>query len=369
MVLSCDEHGVAETEEAVAFVHGDLIGVQDLLPACQRGDQHDQGTFGKVKVRDQCVDTAEVIAGIDKNVGPARLGLQKTVFIGKALERAARSGSYGDHAAAVFPAAVDTGGGFLGDDAEFGMHLMVFDFGFLDGAEGAETHMQGDGTDRDALPADLVKQRFGKVKTGRRGGGAAELAGIDGLIALAVVQLRLDVRGKRHFAETVEDFQKYAVIKEADTPVSVGQDGLDAGAQLVFSEENLRTLTQMLSRAAEAFPAVIPEIAEQNQLADAAGGTMTQKTGGEHARVVDDQTVAGTQEGRQIIEKAMLKLAGFAVETEKARVVALRNRRLRNQLRRKIVIKIACFHMFFGSQLSPPLEIGHWTAIQGKLDR
>ena len=42
-----------------------------MFPPCKSGDEHDQGAFREMEIRDQRVDTAEAIVGIDEDVSPA----------------------------------------------------------------------------------------------------------------------------------------------------------------------------------------------------------------------------------------------------------------------------------------------------------
>ena len=71
---------------------------------------------------------------------------------------------------------------------------------------------------------------------------------------------------------------------------------------------------------------------------------VAQQARGQHAGVVQNQTVAGPEIRRQIKEVPVLPRAGAPVEHQQARRVAPVQRRLRNQLGRQFKIKITCFH-------------------------
>ena len=70
--LICDEHGVAEGEEAVFLLDGLLIGAQDVLPPRQRRHQHHQRGLRQVEIGDETVQRLELVARIDEDVRPAR---------------------------------------------------------------------------------------------------------------------------------------------------------------------------------------------------------------------------------------------------------------------------------------------------------
>ncbi len=121
-----------------------------MLPSGQRRDKHDERALREMEVRDQGVDAAEAVSRIDEDIRPAGGGMKQPVLVRKALQRAAGGGAHGDDPAAVLPAAVHDRGGFLRDDAELRVHLVILDLVLLDGAEGAEPDVQRDRADGDA---------------------------------------------------------------------------------------------------------------------------------------------------------------------------------------------------------------------------
>ena len=69
------------------------------------------------------------------------------------------------------------------------------------------------------------------------------------------------------------------------------------------------------------------------------------EAGGDHARVVEHQEIAGLQVLEQVAEPAMLDLAGVTMQNQQTRLVALRRRRLRDQFRRQLKIEIRGSHV------------------------
>ena len=108
---------------------------------------------------------------------------------------------------------------------------MILDLILLDGPERAEADVQRDVTDLHTHVRNLLQQFLRKVQAGRRRGGAAELAGINRLIALLILQLRLDIRRQRHFSQPLEHLQKDAVIVKLHDLVAVGDRVDDRSGQ------------------------------------------------------------------------------------------------------------------------------------------
>jgi hypothetical protein len=82
---------------------------------------------------------------------------------------------------------------------------VVFYALFVDGAEGVEADMEGDGGPADALCAKLREETLGEVEAGGGGGSGAFGAGVDGLVALGVGWFLVDVGRERQLAEVIEE--------------------------------------------------------------------------------------------------------------------------------------------------------------------
>ena len=79
------------------------------------------------------------------------------------------------------------------------------------------------------------------------------------------------------------------------------------------------------------------------------------EAGRDHARVVEDQEIAGVQVLHEVAKPAMLDLTRAAMQNQQPRLVALRRWRLRDQLRRQLKIEIRSSHR--GRQ--------HYAKVQG----
>jgi hypothetical protein len=83
---------------------------------------------------------------------------------------------------------------------------------------------------------------------------------------------------------------------------------------------------------------------QEQQLDGAPGGVLGQHASGDHARVVDDETVARTQELGQIGHAPILQRAAASVDHQQAAAVARLGRRLRDRGGRQVVVEIAQPH-------------------------
>ena len=88
---------------------------------------------------------------------------------------------------------------------------MVGQIVFLDGTEGAKSHVQEDFRDLYAHALYFRQKFLGEVQSrGGRGGGAVRLA-VDRLIAVRIFEFFMDIRRKRHGARAGHDILEYAV--------------------------------------------------------------------------------------------------------------------------------------------------------------
>ena len=192
-----------------------------------------------MEVGDQMIDRLEAVARIDKDRCPAGLCADMTGLVCDGLERARRRRADRPDVAACIACVVDDLRGLLVHDIELGVHDMIGDLVLLDRTERAQTDVQRDERELYALVLQRFEQLLRKVQTcGRRGSRAGRL-GVDGLIALRVFELFLDVRRQRHRAELVENLKENALIMEADQSVAVRLHRLDRRGQQAVAKRQL----------------------------------------------------------------------------------------------------------------------------------
>ena len=194
-----------------------------------------------------------------------------------------------------------------------------------------------------ALCAQCVKQRFGKMKPGGGCGSGTVFPRINGLISLALGEAFGDVRRQRHFAHTVKDFFKHAVIIEPDYTAArvrgfadgrgklvadrVGEAGLcaAAGAHKTFPMVRIKSLEQQKFHRAARFRAVAKDACRN----DACG--------------IAHEHIAGAKVANNVGKHFVRNGARVSVVNQKTGGAAFFCGRLRDQLRWKIIIKVACF--------------------------
>ena len=78
-----NDHGIPEREKAVPLSDSFRISCQNSFSSGERRDQHNERALGQVEVRDETVHELKRIAGIDKDVRPARPGLDVPDPVGR----------------------------------------------------------------------------------------------------------------------------------------------------------------------------------------------------------------------------------------------------------------------------------------------
>ena len=221
--------------------------------------------------------------------------------------------------------------------------MMVRDFLRLHRAEGTKAHMQRDKGLADTLFTDLFQKLPGKMQPGGRCGGGSHLPGIDRLITLLVLQLRLDIGRQRHLAQTLQNLQENALVVELHHPVSVLPYLFHSGSQFPVAENNLIARLHFPPRLAQALPAFVSQVPQQQHLHRAAGGPVAQQPGRQHPGIVHHQAVSGVQIVDNIVKMLMGDFSGFPVQNHQPGGIPLFQWSLGNQFLRKLIPKIMGF--------------------------
>jgi hypothetical protein len=220
--------------------------------------------------------------------------------------------------------------------------------------ERAVAHVQ---RQRDTLhPARLerVEDRRGEVKAGSRRRDRAALAGVDGLVAVAVeFRIRaLDVGRQRHMADRVDRVpHRRAVVgpqSNGPPPVKMPPDHFGIQRACARRESHPRPFPEALPGMHERDPGV-GLIGRPHQKAlrrAAARQAHADQPRRKHARVVDHQQITRLQQRRQIGEAMMPDAAARAIERHQSAGAALRRRLLRDQIFGKGKIEVGNVHFF-----------------------
>src|SRR5258708_32080995 len=138
-----DQHGIAVTEKAVAFIDRVPISVADMLDSGKGADQHQQGGSRQMKVGQQAINYLETVSGSDEQPGLAITGFQLTGVCGGFQRAQTGRADRGDAAAAP-----ERGSNRLrrcfGNRIMLAVHDMTLHFVDPHRLERARADMQGD---------------------------------------------------------------------------------------------------------------------------------------------------------------------------------------------------------------------------------
>jgi hypothetical protein len=138
-------------------------------------------------------------------------GVNLAIGIAGAFDQAQGGGADGDDAASGGAGGIDAGGRVSRDDAEFGVHPVVFGVFDLDRQEGAGTDVQGDFFKQHPLVPQRLQQFRREMQPGCGGGNGAFITGKHRLIvAFVLLILRTfgaDIGRQRHPAQPVQTVQ------------------------------------------------------------------------------------------------------------------------------------------------------------------
>lgn len=155
------------------------------------------------------------------------------------------------------------------------------------------------------------------VKCSPAVGAAAEPRhpGIDRLITLSVCQFLFDIGWEGHFTQALKHLQKNTLVMEFHQAVSALGLSHHGGRQRSITKGYLRAGMKLASRSGQAFPNPIALVRQQQQLHSAAGGAVSQQSGGQNAGVVHHKAIAGLQIRENIIKMAMLQRPSWRCST------------------------------------------------------
>ena len=271
------------------------------------------------------------------------------------FECADGGGSYGDDAAVFAEGGVDGGGGFWREGVALAVEVDVFDAVYADGLEGAEADVECDVGGLDAALPEGFQNLWREVEAGGGRGDGAGLLGVDGLVALAVfwAVFAMDVGRERHVADAVEGGVEVGDWLEADGTLAVFAVGDDFCLEAAVAKADDFSGEDFAAGADEGEPFPLGELLGEHDL-DAAGGVMAGlgmeagalavKARGYDPGVVEDEEVAGLEEGGKVAEVAVGEGSGGAVEGEHARGGAVGEGFLRDEFFGEMEIEIGDEH-------------------------
>ncbi|MNI56898.1 hypothetical protein D3C73_1119270 [compost metagenome] len=118
------------------------------------------------------------------------------------------------------------------------------------------------------------------------------MLGIDGLITLTVIQSFLNIRRQRHGAQPIQNLLENPLIDEAQGPSAHIRFIFDDCTQLIPEYDN-RTGLQLLAGFHQRFPAVFPQILQEQNLRFGAGVFLnTKQSGGNNSCIIQHERIA-----------------------------------------------------------------------------
>ena len=223
------------------------------------------------------------------------------------------------------------------------MHLVVRDILRLHRAEGPKANMECNVANLYTHPPHLLQQLRGKMEPGSGGGGGARHPGVDRLIPLLVLKLRLDIGRQRHPAQLLQNLQENPLVVEPDRPFSVVQLLLHSGGELSISKYHLGPRLQLPPRPDQTLPQIAALIDKEKHFTGSSGRPMSDKPGGEHPGVVQHQAVPRPEEPGQVVKVVVPDGPALPVQGEQAGGVPFLQGGLGDQLLGERKIKIRCF--------------------------
>jgi hypothetical protein len=293
----------------------------------------------------------EFVAGIDEEIGFAGAGLGLTRLLCGVFESADRGGADGYDAAGLAARLTDLRGGFDRNRIGLGVQHVLFDLLDTNWLEGTESDVEGDFRRLDAAVAEAGKNFRSEVEAGGGCGDGSALAGVDGLVAVAIDGGigAGDVGRERDVADCFHACEEVVHRGETDVALAKLAAGSDLGLEFVVLAEEKKMLADadFAAWTDKAFPIVWigSQPAGQQDFDTAAeevargwvlraerlglkAGAASKKAGGKYAGVVEYQQITGVEEVGKIAKVAAGESAGGGGEMQEAGAGAIGQRLL-----------------------------------------
>ena len=95
------------------------------------------------------------------------------------------------------------------------------------------------------------------MEAGGRSGGRAGLSGVDGLVALLILQPLLDIRRQRHLANLVKQAEKFALIIKANQAAAILLDFRDLTHEKPIAKLKTVSFLCPFTRLAQRLPGIV----------------------------------------------------------------------------------------------------------------
>ena len=153
------------------------------------------------------------------------------------------------------------------------------------------------------------------MQPGSGGGGGADLAGIDCLVAFLVLKLLLNIRRQRHLADLVKNSVEIPLIREFDQTVSILYDFQYFGSHESVAKGKAISGLGTFAGAGQYLPNVVPFRGKKQKFHPCPRSLFDAVySGGKNAGIVQNQTVVWVQIIDDVIKMPVLNLTAFLVQ-------------------------------------------------------
>ena len=127
--------------------------------------------------------------------------------------------------------------------------------------------MEGDKPQLHPLSLDLFQQLWGEVQAGSGSCRRAFLPGVNGLVALLILQAGFDVRRQGHLADLVQDVEEHPFVRKMDQPVAIGKDVHHFTAEKPIAKLEAAPLFGPFAGSGQGLPDVVSFVLQQEEFA------------------------------------------------------------------------------------------------------
>ncbi len=215
-------------------------------------------------------------------------------------------------------------------------HVILHDAG-RDRAERPEPHHQLHAGEGGAGRHDPVEHGRGEVQAGRRRRGRRGPGGVDGLVAVGVVEVDVAQVGRKGHLAVSGQRRVEVVGDRPDEASSLTEVGAHLEGEVLAHLDD-DTIGELRGWPDEGLPPAVDGRLEEEDLGRSTGGSTESDPGRQHLGVVDDDDVAGADECRQVGDVAMLHVV--AGVDQQSRPVTRLDTRTRDRGLRQLVVEV-----------------------------
>ena len=197
--------------------------------------------------------------------------------------------------------------------------------------------------DGHAFLLQLIEDLRREVQPGCRCSCGTIYFGIDGLIAIRIIQLFPDIWGQRNISEFLKNLIENAMIDHLHLPESLFLDFDALCLESAIMEAHDCSELDRMSIAEQAFPYIIRKLSQQQHFHMCPGFFLDPvETGRDDSRIIADEDISFMEIIHDVIEMLMFQFSALHMDHHHPAGLAVLQRSLGNELLRELIIKITC---------------------------